>query len=85
MPALLLRGQPAPTQSVCTTRWRIASAPSHSTPGLTDLGPSVAYIIASLVMLFAAAGATWSVDGWLRPRMGRFAWLCSPSPDELGR
>ena len=56
-----------------------------SKPGITDLGPSVAYIIASLVMLFAAAGATWSVDGWLRPRMGRFAWLCSPSPDELGR
>jgi protein ImuA len=38
VPALLLRSQPAPPQSVCTTRWRIASAPSHSTPGLTDLG-----------------------------------------------
>jgi protein ImuA len=23
---------------VCTTRWRIASAPSHSTPGLNDIG-----------------------------------------------
>ncbi len=39
VPALLLRSQPAPPQSVCTTRWRIASAPSRSTPGLTDLGP----------------------------------------------
>jgi protein ImuA len=38
VPALLLRSQPAPTQSVCTTRWRVASAPSHSTPGLTDVG-----------------------------------------------
>jgi protein ImuA len=37
-PALLLRAQPAPPQSVCATRWRIASAPSHSTPGLTDVG-----------------------------------------------
>jgi protein ImuA len=28
IPALLLRPQPAPPQSVCTTRWRVASAPS---------------------------------------------------------
>jgi protein ImuA len=38
VPALLLRPQPAPLQSVCATRWRIVSAPSHSTPGLTDVG-----------------------------------------------
>jgi len=38
VPVLLLRSQPAPTQSVCTTRWRVASAPSHSTPGLSDVG-----------------------------------------------
>ena len=38
VPALLLRSQPAPTQSVCTTRWRVASAASQSTPGLTDVG-----------------------------------------------
>ena len=38
IPALLLRAQPAPPQSVCATRWRIASAPSHSTPGLNDVG-----------------------------------------------
>lgn len=38
VPVLLLRPQPAPPQSVCTTRWRIASAPSRSTPGLTDIG-----------------------------------------------
>jgi protein ImuA len=38
VPALLLRGQPAPTQSVCTTRWRVASAATHSTPGLNDVG-----------------------------------------------
>ncbi|MCX7361552.1 MAG: damage-inducible mutagenesis protein, partial [Alphaproteobacteria bacterium] len=28
VPALLLRPQPAPPQSVCTTRWRVASSPS---------------------------------------------------------
>ncbi|MCW5734255.1 MAG: damage-inducible mutagenesis protein [Enhydrobacter sp.] len=28
VPALLLRGQPAPPQSICATRWRVASAPS---------------------------------------------------------
>ena len=38
VPALLLRSQPAPPQSVCTTRWRVASARSHSTPGLNDVG-----------------------------------------------
>jgi protein ImuA len=38
VPALLLRPQPAPPQSVCTTRWRIASAPSFSTHGLDGLG-----------------------------------------------
>lgn len=38
VPALLLRSQPAPPQSVCTTRWRVASAPSRSTPGLSDVG-----------------------------------------------
>jgi protein ImuA len=29
VPALLLRGQPGPPQSVCTTRWRVSSAPSR--------------------------------------------------------
>lgn len=38
VPALLLRAQPAAPQSVCATRWRIASAPSCSTPGLKDVG-----------------------------------------------
>jgi protein ImuA len=33
-PALLLRAQPAPAQSVCVTRWRVASAPSP------DLAPN---------------------------------------------
>ncbi len=38
VPALLLRPQAAPPQSVCVTRWRVASAPSLSTPGLADIG-----------------------------------------------
>jgi uncharacterized membrane protein YphA (DoxX/SURF4 family) len=56
-----------------------------SKPGITDLGPSVGYVVASLVLFFAAAGATWSVDGRLRPRMARLGlgWLCSPPPGEL--
>jgi len=38
VPTFLLRPQPAPPQSVCTTRWRVASATSSSTtPGLSDL------------------------------------------------
>jgi protein ImuA len=40
VPALLLRAQPAPAQGICTTRWRIASAASRSTPGLSDVGPA---------------------------------------------
>jgi protein ImuA len=38
VPAFLLRSEPAPPQSVCVTRWRVASAPSASTPGLADVG-----------------------------------------------
>ncbi|GIH14812.1 DoxX family protein [Rugosimonospora africana] len=53
--------------------------------GITDLGPSVGYIAASLALYFAAAGATWSVDSWLRPRLGRLAWLTSVSPAQLER
>ncbi|HEY2175978.1 MAG TPA: hypothetical protein VGH85_19400 [Mycobacteriales bacterium] len=50
--------------------------------GITDLGPSVGYIIASLGLFLAAAGATWSLDTRIRPALGRFAWLAGPSaPD----
>jgi hypothetical protein len=45
--------------------------------GMTDLGPSVVYIFASLALFFAAAGSTWSVDSWLRPRLGAIAWLAA--------
>lgn len=47
--------------------------------GMTDLGPSAGYIFASLALFFAAAGSTWSVDTWLRPRLGRFGFLAAPS------
>lgn len=46
-----------------------------STPGITDLGPSVAYIFASLALFCAAAGSVWSVDRLLRPKLGRLSWL----------
>jgi protein ImuA len=38
IPALLLRPQPAPPQSICTTRWRVSSAPSPEVPGIEMLG-----------------------------------------------
>jgi protein ImuA len=34
IPALLLRPNPAPPQSVCTTRWRVSAAPSPEVPGI---------------------------------------------------
>jgi hypothetical protein len=52
-----------------------------STPGITDLGPSVAYIFASLALFYATAGSTWSMDRLLRPKLGRFCWLASPVGD----
>jgi thiosulfate dehydrogenase [quinone] large subunit len=47
--------------------------------GMTDLGPSAGYIFASLALFFAAAGSVWSVDSWLRPRLGGLHWLASPA------
>lgn len=38
VPVLLLRAHPAPSQSVCTTRWRVASAPSAGRTGIETLG-----------------------------------------------
>src|SRR5476651_240356 len=38
VPALLLRAQPAPPQSICTTRWRVTSAPSQEVEGIEMLG-----------------------------------------------
>ena len=39
IPALLLRPHPAPPQSVCTTRWRVSSAPSPTS--LDARGPEI--------------------------------------------
>jgi uncharacterized membrane protein YphA (DoxX/SURF4 family) len=54
-----------------------------SKPGITDIGPSVAYIFAALALVYAYAGATWSIDTRLRPALGSLAWLSSPTPDEI--
>ncbi|MCV7423491.1 hypothetical protein H7K45_23325 [Mycobacterium yunnanensis] len=51
--------------------------PFHA--GMTDLGPSAGYVFASLALFFAAAGSTWSLDTWLRSRLGRFSWLAAPA------
>ncbi|PJJ55538.1 hypothetical protein [Compostimonas suwonensis] len=53
--------------------------------GMTDLGPSVGYIFASLALFYAAAGSTWSVDSRLRPRLGRAGWLSSPAVPAFAR
>lgn len=51
-------------------------------PGITDLGPSVAYIFASLALMYAYAGATWSLDARLRPLLGRMGlgWAAGSTP-----
>jgi protein ImuA len=38
IPALLLRPNPAPPQSVCTTRWRVSPTPSPAVPEIEMLG-----------------------------------------------
>lgn len=49
--------------------------------GKTDIGTSIAYVVVSLALLFAAAGATWSLDSRIRDRVGgRLSWLISPPP-----
>jgi thiosulfate dehydrogenase [quinone] large subunit len=63
----------------------IWTAPEHmhlpwTTPGNTDLGPSIGYIFAALALFAAAAGATWSVDSVIRPHLGRFAPLAGSVP-----
>jgi hypothetical protein len=52
-----------------------------NTPGITDLGPSVAYIFASLALFCAAAGSVWSVDRRLRPKLGRLSWLAGSAAE----
>jgi hypothetical protein len=48
--------------------------------GNTDLGPSVGYMLASLALFYAAAGATWSVDAVIRPHLGPLAPLAGFVP-----
>ena len=63
----------------------IWTAPEHmhlpwTTPGMTDLGPSIGYVVAALALFVAAAGATWSVDAVIRPHLGRLAPLAGSVP-----
>jgi nitrite reductase (NO-forming) len=51
--------------------------------GVTDTGVMAGYLFASLALLYAYGGATWSLDARLRPLIGRAAWLSSPSPAEI--
>ncbi|WP_037603568.1 hypothetical protein [Streptacidiphilus rugosus] len=53
------------------------------TPGITDVGPAVAYVFASLALFQAAAGATWSLDAVIRPKLGpRLGRLTGASPEQ---
>jgi uncharacterized membrane protein YphA (DoxX/SURF4 family) len=54
------------------------------TQGMTDLGPSVGYIFASLALYYACAGATWSLDAKWHGRLGGLSRLASKSPQQLG-
>ena len=47
-----------------------------SAAGATDIGPSIGYIIAALALLAAPGNAMWSADRVLRPRLGKYGWLC---------
>ena len=46
-----------------------------SAAGATDIGPSIGYIVASLVLLTAPGSTTWSIDRVLRPRLGKYRWM----------
>jgi uncharacterized membrane protein YphA (DoxX/SURF4 family) len=46
-----------------------------SKPGITDLGPSVGYVVAALALYLCAAGATWSVDTRLHGHLGKLDFL----------
>ncbi|MEY9877556.1 putative membrane protein YphA (DoxX/SURF4 family) [Streptacidiphilus sp. MAP12-33] len=55
-----------------------------SAPGITDLGPAVAYIFAALALFHASAGATWSLDALLRRKAGPWLGrLMGKVPDHL--
>jgi nitrite reductase (NO-forming) len=51
--------------------------------GMTDLGPSVGYIFASLALYYAFAGATWSLDTRLRSKLGSYGWLSARPAREV--
>jgi nitrite reductase (NO-forming) len=51
--------------------------------GITDTGVMAGYVVAPLALMYACAGTAWSLDARLRPRLGKAAWLSSPSPEEI--
>jgi nitrite reductase (NO-forming) len=51
--------------------------------GITDTGVMAGYVFASLALLYAYGGATWSLDARLRPLLGKAGRLSSPSPEEI--
>jgi nitrite reductase (NO-forming) len=72
---------------IVTAVWSLGiwTAPEHmhlpwTTPGMTDLGPSIGYVFAALALFFASAGAAWSVDAVIRPHLGRLAPLAGSRP-----
>lgn len=46
--------------------------------GGTNIGAGLIYVLVFAVLAVSAAGSWWGADAWLRPRLGRLRWLCSP-------
>lgn len=49
--------------------------PLHS--GSSDISVSIIYVMVFALLGCGGAGARWGCDTWLRPRLGRFGFLCS--------
>ena len=50
--------------------------------GSTDIGAAIIYVFVFAALFLTAAGRVHGVDGWLGPRLGRFACLASGTEPE---
>ncbi len=52
--------------------------------GSTDIGAAIIYVFVFAFMYLTSAGLSMGADRWLSPRLGRYAWLASGSPEVAG-
>lgn len=52
--------------------------------GSTDIGAAIIYVFVFALMYLTRSGLSLGVDRWLGPRLGRYAWLASGSPEVAG-